>query len=198
MAGVAASLRNGGNAAPMEFDPLEVDGAYSVRAEPVTDKRGGFFRMFSSREFADRGLADRFVQYSISFNAKRGTVRGLHFQAAPFLEAKLVRCTRGTVFDVVVDLRPASPTYRHWCARELSAAGRTAVYVPEGCAHGFQTLVDDCELEYFITPEYVPAAARGVRWDDPVLAVEWPIRTAVTISNRDRQLPLINSVNLAP
>jgi dTDP-4-dehydrorhamnose 3,5-epimerase len=182
----------------MRFEPLELEGAFAVRPEPVIDERGGFYRVFSAREFADRGLVDRFVQHGISLNTSRGTVRGLHYQAAPFLEAKLVRCIRGTVFDVIVDLRPASPSYRRWCALELSAASRSAVYIPEGCAHGFQTLADDCELEYLITPEYVPAAARGVRWDDPVLAVEWPIRTGIIISERDHQLPSIVDIDLDP
>ena len=181
----------------MQFDPLALDGAFAVSSEPAIDARGEFCRIFSSREFAERGLADRFMQYSISRSTKRGTVRGLHYQAAPFLAAKLVRCVRGAVFDVIVDLLTGSPSYRRWCAVELSAASRNAVYVPEGCAHGFQTLVDDCELEYLITPEYVPAAARGVRWDDPMLAVEWPIRAGVIISDRDRQLPLIDAVDLA-
>jgi dTDP-4-dehydrorhamnose 3,5-epimerase len=180
----------------MRFEPLEIAGAFSITSDPVIDERGGFCRVFSAREFAERGLADRFVQHSISLNTSRGTVRGLHYQAAPFLEAKLVRCIRGTVFDVVVDLRPASASYRRWCAVELSAVNRTAVYVPEGCAHGFQTLVDGCELEYLITPEYVPEAARGVRWDDPMLAVAWPIRMGLIISDRDRRLPSVDAVDL--
>ncbi len=181
----------------MRFDPLELEGAFAVACAPVMDERGGFWRFFSAREFAERGLADRFLQHSVSLNTRRGTVRGLHYQAAPFLESKLVRCTRGVVFDVIVDLRRTSSSYRRWCAVELSAENRTAVYVPQGCAHGFQTLVDDCELEYLITPEYVPDAARGVRWDDPVIAVDWPIRTGVTISERDRRLPPIGEVDLS-
>jgi dTDP-4-dehydrorhamnose 3,5-epimerase len=180
----------------MRFDSLDLDGAFAIKSEPVVDERGEFCRFFSAREFAARGLADRFVQHSVSRNARRGTVRGIHYQAAPFLETKLVRCIRGAVFDVIVDLRPESPSYRRWCGIELSAANRTAVYVPQGCAHGFQTLVDDCELEYLITPEYVAAAARGVRWDDPLVAVEWPIRTGIIISERDRQLPSVDAVDL--
>ncbi len=183
----------------MQFDALELDGAFVIRSEPTMDERGGFCRTFSAREFPDHGLADQFVQHSISLNTRRATVRGLHYQAAPFLEAKLVRCIRGIVFDVIVDLRAASPSFRRWCGIELSAANRIAVYVPKGFAHGFQTLVDDCELEYLITPEYVPEAARGVRWDDPLLAVEWPIRTGVIISDRDRdrRLPAIDAIDLA-
>jgi dTDP-4-dehydrorhamnose 3,5-epimerase len=181
----------------MQFSPLTLDGAFAIRSEAVTDERGAFLRSFTAREFAERGLTDRFVQHSFSLNTKRGTVRGLHYQAAPFRETKLVRCIRGVVFDVIVDLRQKSPTYRRWCGVELSAANRTAVYVPEGCAHGFQTLVDHCELEYLITPEYVASAARGVRWNDPLIGVRWPITTGVVISERDRQLPSIDVIDPA-
>lgn len=180
----------------MQFDRLAIEGAFAVRPEPVFDERGAFCRIFSAAEFAAHGLADRFVQHSVSLNKARGTIRGLHYQAPPFLEAKLVRCVRGLVFDVLVDLRPASRSFRHWRAIELSAASRNAVYIPEGCAHGFQTLMDDSELEYLITPEYVASAARGVRWDDPAIAVEWPIRTGIVISDRDRQLPSIDALDL--
>jgi dTDP-4-dehydrorhamnose 3,5-epimerase len=176
----------------MQFEPLEITGAYVIRPETALDERGGFARTFCAREFADRGLIDRFVQHSVSFNARRGTVRGLHFQVAPFAETKLVRCIRGTVFDVVLDLRPLSSTFGRWCATDLLAAERNAVYIPEGCAHGFQTLLDDCELEYLITPEYGPSAMRGIRWDDPLLAIDWPIKDDVVVSPRDRQLPLFD------
>ena len=173
----------------MQFDRLEIEGAFVITPEPAADERGDFARLFCAREFADRGLVDRFLQLSVSRSTRRGTVRGLHFQAAPFCETKVVRCTRGAVFDVVVDLRPGSATVGQWAATELSAAARNAMYVPAGCAHGFQTLAGDCEVEYLITPEYVPSAARGIRWDDPSLAIDWPIKEGVTISSRDRQLP---------
>jgi dTDP-4-dehydrorhamnose 3,5-epimerase len=178
----------------MQFEPLAVSGSFAVRPEPVLDERGGFARIFGASDFAQRGLVSCFVQHGVSFNTRRGTVRGLHFQIAPFSETKLVRCIRGAVFDVIVDLRPKSPTFRRWCSVELLADWRNAVYIPEGCAHGFQTLVDDCELEYLITPEYVPSAARGVRWDDALLAINWPIWTDLTISERDRTLPSVDAV----
>ncbi len=180
----------------MRFDSLDVAGAFAVGSETAVDERGAFSRIFSAREFAERGLVDRFVQHGVSLNARRGTVRGIHYQAAPFLETKLVRCVRGVVFDVIVDLRTTSPTYRRWCGVKLSAASRNAVYIPQGCAHGFQTLADDCELEYLITPEYVPAAARGIRWDDPLIAVDWPIKTGIVVSERDRHLPSIDAVEM--
>jgi dTDP-4-dehydrorhamnose 3,5-epimerase len=176
----------------MRFEKLQIEGAFALVPEPAVDERGDFARIFCAREFADRGLVDSFVQLSVSRNVNRGTVRGLHFQAAPHWETKIVRCTRGAVFDVVVDLRPGSATVGQWAAIELSAAARNAVYVPAGCAHGFQTLAADCEVEYLITPEYVPSAARGIRWDDPAIAIDWPIKEGVTISSRDRQLPVFD------
>jgi dTDP-4-dehydrorhamnose 3,5-epimerase len=173
----------------MRFDKLKLDGAFVLVPEPAADERGDFARLFCAREFAGHGLVDSFVQLSVSRNIKRGTVRGLHFQAAPFAETKIVRCTRGAVFDVIVDLRPGSATVGQWAAIELSATARNAVYVPAGCAHGFQTLAADCDVEYLIAPEYVPSAARGIRWDDPALAIDWPIKEEITISARDRRLP---------
>jgi len=173
----------------MRFEKLPIEGAFALVPEPAVDERGDFARIFCAREFAGRGLMDSFVQLSVSRNVNRGTVRGLHFQAAPHGETKLVRCTRGAVFDVVVDLRRGSATRGRWGAIELSASARNAVYVPAGCAHGFQTLEPDSEVEYLITPEYVPSAARGIRWNDPSLAIDWPITDEVTISARDRELP---------
>src|SRR5438477_7063842 len=123
----------------MHFEALEIDGCFVIRSEPVLDERGSFVRIFSEREFIKRGLVSSFAQHSISFNSRRGTVRGLHFQAAPFSETKLVRCIKGQVFDVVVDIRRDSPTFLRWSAIELSAKLRNSVYIPNGCAHGFQT-----------------------------------------------------------
>jgi dTDP-4-dehydrorhamnose 3,5-epimerase len=173
----------------MRFEKLQIEGAFVLVPEPVVDERGDFARIYCAREFAARGLVNSFVQLSVSRNVNRGTVRGLHFQAAPHSETKIVRCTRGTVFDVLVDLRSGSASAGRWTAVELSASARNAVYVPAGCAHGFQTLEPDCEVEYLITPEYVPSAARGIRWNDPNLAIDWPITDEVTISARDRGLP---------
>jgi dTDP-4-dehydrorhamnose 3,5-epimerase len=180
----------------MRFDKLEIEGAFAVAAEPAVDERGDFARIFCAREFASRGLTDQFVQLSVSRNTRRGTVRGLHFQTTPFSESKIVRCIHGVVFDVIVDLRPASGAFGQWIGIELSATARNAVYIPAGCAHGFQTLLDDCEVEYLITPEYVPSAARGIRWNDPRIAIDWPIKEGVTISARDRQLPAFDSVTV--
>ena len=173
----------------MRFEKLQIEGAFLLMPEPAVDERGDFARIFCAREFAGRGLADSFVQLSVSRNVKRGTVRGLHYQAAPHWETKVVRCTRGAIFDVVVDLRRGSATLGRWAAVELSASARNAVYVPTGSAHGFQTLAADCDVEYLITPEYLPSAATGIRWDDPTIAIDWPIKEGVTISARDRQLP---------
>lgn len=176
----------------MQFDPLEINDAFLIQVEPVVDERGGFARTFCADEFAAKGLVDRFTQHSVSFNSRRGTVRGLHFQAGPNAETKVVRCVRGAVFDVIIDLRPLSPTFGQWCATSLLADERNAVYVPKGCAHGFQTLLDDCELEYLMTPAFAPLSARGIRWDDPILAIEWPITEGVVVSSRDRELPFFD------
>jgi dTDP-4-dehydrorhamnose 3,5-epimerase len=145
-----------------------------VESEPIEDERGHFARTFSSEEFAAHALDARVSQCSASFNARAGTLRGLHYQAAPHGEAKLVRCTRGAVFDVAVDLRPDSPSYLSWCGVELTADNGLALFVPEGCAHGFQSLEDATEVLYQISTPYVPDAARGVRWDDSAFAIKWP------------------------
>jgi dTDP-4-dehydrorhamnose 3,5-epimerase len=156
------------------FRETRVAGGYVVESERMEDERGFFARTFSSGEFAARGLENRVEQCSTSFNAKSGTLRGLHYQAAPYGEAKLVRCTRGAIYDVAVDLRPDSPSYLRWVGLELSADNGRALFVPEGCAHGFQTLVDATEVLYQISTPYVPEAARGVRWNDPAFSIDWP------------------------
>jgi dTDP-4-dehydrorhamnose 3,5-epimerase len=156
------------------FRETRVAGGYVVELERMEDERGYFARTYSSDEFAARGLDHRVEQCSTSFNAKRGTLRGLHYQAAPYGEAKLVRCTRGAIYDVAVDLRPDSPSYLRWVGVELSADNGRALFVPEGCAHGFQTLADDSEVHYQISTPYVQEAARGVRWDDPAFNIDWP------------------------
>jgi dTDP-4-dehydrorhamnose 3,5-epimerase len=173
------------------FRETEVAGGYVVEPERMEDERGYFARTFSAREFADRGLDDRVDQCSTSFNAKAGTLRGLHYQRAPHGEAKLVRCTRGAIFDVCLDLRPDSPSYLRWTGVELSGDNGRALFVPEGCAHGFQTLVDATEVHYQISTPYVPEAARGVRWDDTAFAIEWPPAPAGgrTIAARDAEYP---------
>ena len=185
-------------AGALDFEPLALAGAYRLRLMPVTDKRGFFARRFCAEEFAAHGLATDFVQRSVSFNTARGTLRGLHFQAPPAMETKIVRCTRGRMFDVIVDLRNGSPTFGRWHGEELSADNRIMMYVPCGFAHGFQTLVDDTELDYEITPAYIPAVSRGVRFDDPQLAIAWPPLADPIMSLRDRELPPLTEVGALP
>jgi dTDP-4-dehydrorhamnose 3,5-epimerase len=171
----------------MVFTETAVAGAWVVDVEPVSDERGMFARTFDAELFRERGLSAELSQGSTSYNRRAGTLRGLHYQADPHAECKLVRCTAGAVYDVCVDLRPDSPTHRGWAAVELSAENRRAVYLPRGVAHGFQTLEDGSELLYLIDRPYEPGAARGVRWDDPAFAIEWPEPAGErTISERDR------------
>jgi dTDP-4-dehydrorhamnose 3,5-epimerase len=170
------------------FRETAVAGVWIVDPEPHTDERGFFARTWCAREFAERGLSARFVQASVSHNPRRGTLRGLHYQAAPHAEAKLVRCTRGAVYDVALDLRPGSPTYRRHVAVVLDARSHRALYIPEGCAHGFQTLEDDTDVLYQMSAFHAPEAARGVRWDDPAFAIPWPAAERL-ISARDRAYP---------
>ena len=172
----------------MTFRETPVAGAWIVEPQRQADGRGFFARTWCATEFARHGLSPRLVQCSVSYNPRRGTLRGLHYQVAPHAEAKLVRCTRGAIYDVAVDLRPASPTFRRHVAVMLDADGRRALYVPEGCAHGFQTLTDDTEIFYQMSAAYVPEAARGVRWDDPAFAIQWPPAERI-IADRDRQYP---------
>lgn len=175
----------------MRFSPLPIAGAWLVEPERLTDVRGFFARVWCEQEFADHGIAHRAVQANVGYSPKRGTLRGLHYQAAPDLEAKLVRCTRGTVWDVIVDLRPDSPSYRRWHAEELTADNHRMVYVPPLCAHGYLTLQNDTELWYHTSTAYAPASARGVRYDDPVFGIAWPEPVTV-ISQRDQEWPLLN------
>ncbi|MGA2895714.1 MAG: dTDP-4-dehydrorhamnose 3,5-epimerase [Xanthobacteraceae bacterium] len=177
----------------MLFEPLAIEGAFRIVIEPLGDERGFFARSFCAETFAKRGLQTDFVQRSISYNARRGTLRGLHFQDQPHAETKIIRCTRGAAFDVVIDLRPQSTSYRRWQAVELTAENRWMVYIPAGCAHGFQTLVEETELVYEITPAYEPAAARGIAWNDPTLAIKWPEGEPV-LSSSDRHWPRLGEV----
>ena len=174
----------------MLFRETSIGGAWIVEIEPTSDERGMFARTFDAHVFADRGLSGAMIQCSTSLNRRTATLRGLHYQAAPHGECKLVRCTAGAVYDVLVDLRRDSPTHRHWEAVELSSENRRALYVPPGIAHGFQTLVDGSEVLYMIDRPYEPAAARGVRWDDPAFGIEWPDPGRARImSERDRTYP---------
>jgi dTDP-4-dehydrorhamnose 3,5-epimerase len=168
------------------FRETKLPGAFVIEPERLEDERGFFARTWCEREFRAHGLNPRLVQCNVSYNRARSTLRGMHYQAAPHEEAKLVRCTMGAVHDVVVDLRPDSPTFRQWVAVELSARNRTMLYVPEGFAHGFQTLEDDTEVFYQMSELYHPECARGVRWDDPAFGIEWPLPPRA-LSERDRQ-----------
>lgn len=168
----------------MIFGQTPIHGAYVVEIERNADDRGFFARTFCTDEFAAAGLTSTFLQFSVSYNVKVGTLRGMHYQVDPHGEVKLVRCTAGEVFDAIVDLRPKSPSYLKWFGINLSARARNALYIPTGVAHGFITLADDTELFYMIDRRFVPEAARGARWDDPTFAIDWPCRPSV-ISDRD-------------
>lgn len=172
----------------MRFEELALKGAYLIKAEPVADERGFFARTFCTEEFAAHGLVAGISQTSISFNNRRGTVRGMHFSVAPHAETKLIRCTAGAVYDVIVDLRASSATYLSATGVELSAGNRQALYIPVGLAHGFQTLTDSAEVLYLIDTPYVASAARGIRWDDPAVKIDWPEPITV-IAERDLQFP---------
>jgi dTDP-4-dehydrorhamnose 3,5-epimerase len=175
----------------MMFRETKLAGLFIIEAEPIVDERGAFVRTFCAREFAARGLETGFAQCSASFNAKAGTLRGLHYQIAPHEEAKLVRVTAGAIYDVAVDLRADSSTYGQWVAVELTAANRRMLYIPRGFAHGFQTTVDASEVFYQIAPFYEPASARGIRWNDPELAIAWPDGAAPILSARDQAFPFL-------
>jgi dTDP-4-dehydrorhamnose 3,5-epimerase len=174
----------------MIFSETAVQDAFLVDLEPRSDQRGFYARTFCAREFEAHGLSPAVAQGGLSYNRRRGTLRGMHYQVAPAAEAKLVRCVGGAVLDVIVDLRPDSPTYLRHVAVELSAANRRALYVPPLCAHGFQTLTDDAEVSYQMSEFYAPAQERGVRYDDPALGLAWPLPVS-EISAKDAGWPLL-------
>jgi dTDP-4-dehydrorhamnose 3,5-epimerase len=170
----------------MRFLQTPLAGVWVIELDRLGDERGWFARSFDAEEFRARGMNPAVVQCNTSFNARRGTLRGMHYQADPHGESKLVRCIRGAIFDVALDLRTGSPTHLRWHGVELSEETRRALYIPAGLAHGFQTLTDDCEMLYQMGHHYVPEAARGVRWDDPAFAIEWPPASGERIiSERD-------------
>lgn len=176
----------------MRFEQTPIAGVWVIELDRLRDERGWFARAFDAEEFRDRGLEADIVQVNIAYNARTGTLRGMHFQREPHGEAKLVRCLRGATYHVALDLRPRSPTYCGWHAVELSPDARRALYIAPGLAHGSQTLRDECEVLYLMGHRHVPAAADGVRWDDPAFAIEWPeLRAGVgrIISERDRAYP---------
>lgn len=172
----------------MTFHETKLEGVIEVHIEHKCDERGFFARSWCKNEFENHGLQAQLVQCSISFNNRRGTLRGMHFQAEPYPETKLVRCTRGSIYDVIVDLRPHSQTFKKWIGVILSAASRNMIYIPPGCGHGFLTLEDETEVFYQMSEFYHPVLARGVRWDDPAFQICWPSEVEV-ISERDRTYP---------
>lgn len=172
----------------MRFEETPLVGAYVIALEPIEDERGAFVRTFCAEEFARHGLLERFVQFNLSRNHRAGTLRGMHWQEAPHAEVKLVRASRGAIFDCIVDLRASSKTRGRWFGVELDSASGHALYVPAGFAHGFQTLTEDAEVSYAMGAAYAPAAARGFRHDDPRVGIRWPLDVTV-ISERDAALP---------
>jgi len=172
----------------MTFHGTKLPGVFEIHLEPKPDERGFFARCWCRDEFGRNGLNSRLVQCSISFNSRKGTLRGLHFQADPYPETKIVRCTRGAVYDVVVDMRQHSPTFKNWVAVKLTGLNRNMIYVPEGCGHGFLTLEDETEVFYQMSELYHMESARGVRWNDPAFGIAWP-GTVEVISDRDQSYP---------
>jgi dTDP-4-dehydrorhamnose 3,5-epimerase len=172
----------------MKFTPAEIDGAFVVSMEPFVDERGTFARAWCEEEFRLAGVAMTTAQTNVSSSLRAGTIRGLHWQAAPCLEAKLLRCTAGAIFDVIADVRRGSSTFGRWQGFELSAQGLQLVYIPQGCAHGYQTLVDGSEITYNTSTPYAPHTERGLRWDDPTFDIQWPI-AEVIVSSKDASWP---------
>jgi dTDP-4-dehydrorhamnose 3,5-epimerase len=173
----------------MRFTELSLSGLFLIEPELLQDERGFFARTWCQSEFAEHGLNPQLVQCNVSFNHRQGTLRGLHYQAAPHAEDKLIRCTRGRIFDVAVDLRSESPTYLHWFGIELTQDNLRMLYIPRGFAHGFQTMVDQSEVFYQMSQAYHPASAQGVRWNDPAFGIDWPPTSQRIISQRDRNYP---------
>jgi dTDP-4-dehydrorhamnose 3,5-epimerase len=172
----------------MKFIETKLKGAFVITPDPIEDERGFFARAFCRKEFADHGLNPDLVQCNISFNKTRGTLRGMHYQIAPHAEVKLIRCTRGAVCDVIIDLRPESPTFKQWFTAELSEKNHQLFYIPAGFAHGYQTLEPQTEVFYQVSAFYHQASERGARWNDPAFGIEWPLPPAV-VSKKDQSYP---------
>ena len=179
----------------MKFEPLTLDGALRIFQARHEDERGFFARTYCRDSFLERGLKDCSVQCSISMNARRGTLRGMHFQNAPHAETKLVRCSRGAIFDAIVDIRPDSESFGRWHGEVLSAENGVMFYIPQGFAHGFLTLTDDVEVDYQMAEAYVSGHAAGFRWNDPEVAIEWPEAPQV-VNDKDRALPFLSALEL--
>jgi len=172
----------------MIFTETRLKGAFLIQPELIEDERGFFARTWSQREFAERGLNSKLTEGNISFNKKKGTLRGMHYQAPPHGQAKLVRCTRGSIYDMIIDLRSSSTTFKEWLGVELTASNHLMLYIPENFAHGYQTLEDETEIAYQVSGAYAPESERGVRWDDPAFGINWPL-TVTIINERDRTYP---------
>jgi dTDP-4-dehydrorhamnose 3,5-epimerase len=176
----------------MIFTESSLPGAYLVDIERLADERGFFARSYCAEEFAAQGLGPELRQCSVSYNTRKGTLRGMHYQGAPREEHKLVRCTAGAIYDVIVDIRSSSPTYRRWLGTELTADSRRSLFIPPGFAHGFMSLTDNAEVYYMISVAHAPGFSRGLRWSDPAFAIEWPCSPTV-ISARDAAYPLFDA-----
>ncbi len=174
----------------MKFIKTPLEGAYVVELEKREDERGFFARAFCVDEFAEHGLKTEIKQSNLSGSVQKGTTRGLHYQVAPMAEVKFIRCIKGSVFDVLVDMRPESPTYKQWFGIELTEENQTAIYIPEGFAHGHQTLEDNSQIMYLTTQVYSPEHERGIRWNDPAIGVKWPLEPTV-VSDKDQAWPLL-------
>jgi len=172
----------------MIFSETKLKGAYTIGIEELKDNRGFFARSWCRKEFEEHGLTARVVQANVSFNINKGTLRGMHYQIAPYEEAKLIRCTSGAIYDVIIDLRPDSPTYLQWVGEELTAENHKMLFVPESFAHGLQTLKDNTEVTYQVTQFYTPGSERGIRWDDKAINIKWPVDVNV-ISDKDKNWP---------
>lgn len=176
----------------MNLSPAGLQGSHLIDITSIGDDRGIFARIWDEAWSAELGVDLRNVQTNLSTNRRRGTTRGLHWQISPYGESKLLRCTRGAIFDVAVDLRPESPTYRQWQGHVLDADSRRIVFVPIGCAHGYQALEDDAEVSYQVSHPYMPGSERGIRWDDPTLGIRWPITDGVILSDKDSAWPAMD------
>ena len=173
----------------MIFKDSELKDACTIELEKIEDQRGFFSRMWCKNEFKDHGLKDNFVQINLSFNKRKGTIRGLHYQMAPHQESKLFRCTRGAIYNVIIDLRPESPTHMQWAGFKLSAENRKMLYVPENFANGYQALSDNTEVFYMVSQFYSPDSEKGIRYNDPAFNIEWPLKDDVVISEKDSSWP---------
>lgn len=172
----------------MKFFETKLKGSFIIEIEKLEDERGFFARIWDQKKFAEMGLNPKLSQLSVSFNKKRGTLRGIHYQITPYQETKLVRCNRGKIFDVIIDLRENSKTYRQWLGIEINSENNNMLYIPEGFAHGFQTLEDNTEVFYQISQEHMPEYARGKLWNDPIFNISWPIKSPI-MSDKDKQWP---------